>query len=89
MANYSKADLIKEVAEDLGFAQVNAKQLVDAVFDKITTHADAGDKVSLSGFGKFEMRDRAARTGRNPRTGEPAPVAAKRVLAFKPFKSKS
>ncbi|WP_321362618.1 HU family DNA-binding protein [uncultured Celeribacter sp.] len=89
MANYSKADLIKEVAEDLGFAQVNAKQLVDAVFDKITTHADAGDKVSIAGFGKFEMRDRAARTGRNPRTGDPVDIPASRNLAFKPFKSKS
>lgn len=89
MANFTKADLIKEIATDLGFAQSSTKEMVDAVFGKIAAHADAGDKVAIAGFGKFEMRERKARTGRNPSTGDPVEIAASRSLAFKPYKSKS
>jgi len=89
MANYTKTTLIDDIATDLGLAKTTTKEMVDAIFDKIAAQADAGVTVAIPGFGKFEMRERAARMGRNPATGQPIEIAASRSLAFKAFKGKS
>lgn len=65
----------------------DAAGAVDAVLDTITESLKAGEKVQLIGFGNFEVRDRAARKGRNPQTGEEIQIAASKVPAFKPGKA--
>ncbi|MGG3923542.1 HU family DNA-binding protein, partial [Geobacillus thermodenitrificans] len=66
----NKTELINAVAETSGLSKKDATKAVDAVFDSITEALRKGDKVQLIGFGNFEVRERAARKGRNPQTGE-------------------
>lgn len=89
MTTYSKTALVKDVAEALGFNQNNVKEMLDVTLAKIAERTEAGDAVNLPGFGKFEMKERAARTGRNPATGEAIAISASRRLTFKATKSKS
>jgi DNA-binding protein HU-beta len=84
MAN--KAELIESVATATGLNKKQSTAAVDAVFATITSELAKGEKVSLIGFGNFEVRDRAARTGRNPQTGAEIQIAASKVPAFKPGK---
>ena len=84
MAN--KAELINKVVDKTGLTKKNATAAVDAVFDTIQNALAQGDKLSLIGFGTFEVRDRAARTGRNPQTGKDIQIPASKVPAFKPGK---
>ncbi|WP_028402065.1 HU family DNA-binding protein [Ectobacillus panaciterrae] len=79
----NKTDLIYKVAEQAELTKKDATQVVDAVFDTILNALKAGDSVQLLGFGSFEVRERAARTGRNPQTGEEIEIAASKVPAFK------
>ena len=79
----NKAELIDAVAEAAGLSKKDATNAVDAVFGAVTTAVAKGDKVSLTGFGIFEKSDRAARTGRNPQTGEPVQIAATSVPKFR------
>ena len=72
----NKAELTAEVAERLKDADADARQYVDAVFDAIMRHVAAGERVQILGFGTFDSVTRAARTGRNPRTGAAIQVAA-------------
>jgi DNA-binding protein HU-beta len=81
----TKADLIAKVA-NLGVTKKMAGKVVDTIFDSITKALKRGDKVQLIGFGGFEVRRRAARTGRNPRTGESLRIPARRIPAFRPGK---
>lgn len=83
----NKKELIKAVVEDTEFPKKDVTTVVDAVFDKITEALKNGDKVKLSGFGNFEVRERAARKGRNPQTGEEIEIPASKAPAFKPAKS--
>ncbi|AOT56154.1 HU family DNA-binding protein [Weissella soli] len=83
MAN--KQDLINKVAE-AGFSKKDATTAVDATFTAISDLLAKGEKVQLIGFGTFEVRTRAARTGRNPQTGEEIKIAASQIPAFKPGK---
>lgn len=83
----NKTELIADVAEKAGISKKAAGEAVDAVFDSITDALKSGDKVTLIGFGTFEVRNRAARTGVNPATGKPIQIAASRVPAFKAGKS--
>jgi len=89
MSIYSKTDMIKDVAVALNFNQTSTRDLIDAVIAKITERASAGDTVNISGLGRFAMKTRKARIGRNPATGEPIQIAESRALGFKPSKSKS
>jgi DNA-binding protein HU-beta len=82
----TKQDLVNEVA-DIGITKKQAAMAVNAVFDSIKDALAAGDKVSLVGFGSFSVKKRAAREGRNPRTGKPLKIAAKKVPVFKPGKA--
>lgn len=83
----NKTDLINSVAEASDLSKKDATKAVDAVFDTILNALKNGEKVQLIGFGNFEVRERAARKGRNPQTGEEIEIAASRVPAFKPGKA--
>lgn len=82
----NKTDLVNLVAEKAEISKKDATKAVDALFDGIVEALAAGDKVQLIGFGNFETRERAARKGRNPQTGEEIEIAASKVPAFKPGK---
>jgi DNA-binding protein HU-beta len=79
----NKTELIDTVAANANLTKTDAGNAVDAVFDSITKTLADGDQVALVGFGTFSVSDRAARTGRNPRTGETINIAATRVPKFK------
>ena len=79
----NKNDLIDAVAERTGLAKSDAARAVEAVLGSITEALQRGDTVALSGFGSFVAKERAARTGRNPRTGEAIQIAASKVPGFK------
>jgi DNA-binding protein HU-beta len=83
----NKTDLINAVAEASELSKKDATKAVDAVFDTILDALKDGDKVQLIGFGNFEVRERAARKGRNPQTGEEIEIPASKVPAFKPGKA--
>ncbi|MFC4777555.1 HU family DNA-binding protein [Paenibacillus sp. GCM10023252] len=83
----NKTDLINKVAELSDLSKKDATKAVDAVFDAISDALQSGDKVQLVGFGNFEVRERQARKGRNPQTGEEIDIAASKMPAFKPGKS--
>jgi DNA-binding protein HU-beta len=78
----TKSELVRELAEDFELPRRQVTELMEALLDKITAVLKTGDKVQLTPFGQFRIRDRAARIARNPQTGEPVNVPAKRVLKF-------
>lgn len=80
----TKAQLADMLYEQIGLNKRESKDMVDAFFDLIGASLVAGDEVKLSGFGNFQMRVKAPRPGRNPRTGELIPIAARRVVTFHP-----
>lgn len=77
-------DLVNKVAEKTGLKKKDAELAVNSVFDSIEEALASGEKVQVIGFGTFETRSRAARSGRNPQTGETIEIAASTVPAFKP-----
>jgi DNA-binding protein HU-beta len=83
----TKVELVNAVAEKAGLTKKDADKAVAAVFAAITDSLKKGDKVQLIGFGTFEVRKRAARTGLNPRTKETIKIAATKVPAFKAGKA--
>ena len=83
----NKTDLVNAVAAETGFTKKDAEKAVASVLDQITEALKAGDKVQLVGFGTFEVRNRAAKPGHNPRTGEPMTVPASKLPAFKEGKA--
>jgi DNA-binding protein HU-beta len=83
----NKTELINAVAESSELSKKDATKAVDAVFDSILNALKDGDKVQLIGFGNFEVRERAARKGRNPQTGDEIEISASKVPAFKPGKA--
>ncbi len=80
----NKNDLINKVAEQTGLKKKDAEQAVNSVFAAIEEALAAGEKVQVIGFGTFETRKRAARSGRNPQTGEIIEIPESVVPAFKP-----
>jgi DNA-binding protein HU-beta len=83
----NKSELVNKVAEITELSKKDAAKAVDAVFDAIAEALQNGEKVQLVGFGNFEVRERSARKGRNPQTGEVIEIAASKTPAFKPGKS--
>ena len=83
----NRTDLIEKVVESTGVTKKEATAVVTAAFDAITEALVAGDKVQLIGFGTFETRERAARMGKNPQTGEAVEIAACKAPAFKAGKA--
>ncbi|RSL31561.1 HU family DNA-binding protein [Salibacterium salarium] len=82
----NKTDLINAVSEQADISKKDASKAVDAVFDSITETLKNGDKIQLVGFGSFEVRERAARKGRNPQTGDEIEIPATKNPAFRPGK---
>jgi integration host factor subunit beta len=82
----TKAELVEEVARASELNKRDAEVIVETVFDSIIGALHKGEKVELRGFGSFRTRERGPRRGRNPKTGEPVDVPAKRVPYFKPGK---
>lgn len=83
----NKAELIAAVAEKTGLSKKDTEKAVSAVFETIKDTLAKGDKVSVFGFGNFEVRERAARTGLNPQTKQPIKIAASKSPAFKAAKA--
>jgi DNA-binding protein HU-beta len=82
----NKGDLIHCVAKDVKVTKVQAAKAIDSVVDNITRTLKKGERTSLVGFGTFSISRRKARTGRNPQTGAPLRIPAKRVVKFTPGK---
>jgi integration host factor subunit alpha len=80
----TKADIVERVYKEAGFSKKEAAELVDLVFKVIKDTLARGEKVKISGFGNFSIRDKSTRIGRNPQTGEAMEISARRVLTFKP-----
>ena len=83
----NKTELITAVAEAAGLSKKDTEAAVNATLNAITASLKKGDKVQLVGFGSFEVKKRAARTGLNPRTKQPVKIAASKVPAFKAGKA--
>jgi integration host factor subunit beta len=82
----TKADLVEDVARAAELTKKDAERLVEIVFESIIETLNQGEKIELRGFGSFRVRERGARRGRNPKTGDPVNIPAKRVPYFKPGK---
>lgn len=80
----TKADIVERVYKEAGFSKKEAADLVDLVFKVIKDTLARGEKVKISGFGNFHLKDKDDRVGRNPQTGEAMMISARRVLTFKP-----
>ena len=83
----NKAELIAAVAEKTGLSKKDTEKALNVAFQTITASLEAGDKVQLVGFGVFDVKQREARIGRNPRTNETIQIAASRIPVFKPGKA--
>ena len=83
----NKAELIAAVADKTGLSKKDSEKALNATFETITASLEAGDKVQLVGFGVFEVKERGARIGRNPRTKVEIEIPASRVPAFKAGKA--
>jgi integration host factor subunit beta len=82
----TKAELVEDVARAAELTKKDAERLVEIVFESIIATLNSGEKIELRGFGSFRVRERGARRGRNPKTGDPVDIPAKRVPYFKPGK---
>ena len=83
----NKTELVETVAEEADISKSAAARALDAALDAVTQSLRDGEPVVLVGFGTFLVRERSARTGRNPQTGEPVDIAASKAAAFKPGKA--
>lgn len=80
----TKADIVERVYQEAGFSKKESAELVDLIFKVMKDTLSRGEKIKISGFGNFSIRDKATRMGRNPQTGDSMPISARRVLTFKP-----
>jgi integration host factor subunit alpha len=80
----TKADFAESLFDEVGLNKREAKEMVDLFFEEIKNSLEQGKPVKISGFGKFELRDKTGRPGRNPKTGEEIPITARRVATFRP-----
>ncbi len=79
----NKSELIEAIAESADISKAAAGRAIDAVVESVTNALKSGDQVTLIGFGTFSVKDRAARTGRNPQTGAEIQIAAAKIPSFK------
>lgn len=80
----TKADIIEAIYQKVGYSKKDAADMVELIFNTIKDTLAKGEKIKISGFGNFVVRDKKARTGRNPQTGDAIKISARRVLTFKP-----
>ena len=83
MATVTRTVLTDAVHREIGLPRRDAAELVDAVIEAISERLAAGETVKISSFGSFSIRDKGPRMGRNPKTGEPAPISPRRVVVFR------
>ena len=79
----TKSDIVEDLNNKIGLNKREAKELVDSVFETIKQTLINGEEVKVSGFSNFQLKDKPARPGRNPRTGEDVEITARRVVTFK------
>ena len=79
----TKASLCETLNDDLGLNKRESKEMIEQFYEEIRVALENGEQVKLSGFGNFDLRDKAPRPGRNPKTGEEVPITARRVVTFK------
>ena len=80
----TKAAMADRLFEELGLNKSEAKEIVELFFEEVRASLERNEQVKLSGFGNFDLRDKAERPGRNPKTGEEIPISARRVVTFRP-----
>ncbi len=80
----TKADIVEVIYGKVGFSRKESAEIVDLVFDLMKETLEGGEKIKISGFGNFIIREKQSRKGRNPQTGEEILISARRVLTFKP-----
>lgn len=80
----TKADIVDRIFEDVGFSKKEAAQVVELLFKVMKETLAKGEKIKISGFGNFVVREKKARRGRNPQTGDDLTISARKVLTFKP-----
>lgn len=80
----TKADIIQNVHDKLGFSKKDSAEIVESVFDIMKENLTRSEKIKISGFGNFVVKEKKARKGRNPQTGEEIEISSRKVLTFKP-----
>jgi len=80
----TKADIIEMIYSKIGFSKKESAEIVEMVFDTIKDTLQKGERIKISGFGNFVVRQKRSRVGRNPQTGEAIEILARRVLTFRP-----
>lgn len=80
----TKADIVEALYQKIGFSKKEAADLVELVFDEIKGSLSQGQKIKISGFGNFVVREKRSRMGRNPQTGESIEISSRKVLTFRP-----
>lgn len=80
----TKADLVEKIQVANGFSKKESAEMLETVFSIMKTTLESGEKLKISGFGNFEVKQKADRCGRNPQTGETMTIEARRILTFKP-----
>ena len=80
----TKAEIIEKIYSKIGFSKKESADIVELVFDTIKETLEKGEKIKISGFGNFVVRQKRPRVGRNPQTGEEIEISARRVLTFRP-----
>ncbi len=80
----TKAEIIEQIYEKVGFSKKESAEIVELVFDTMKETLERGEKIKISGFGNFVVRQKRPRIGRNPQTGEEIEITARRVLTFRP-----
>ena len=83
----NNAELVEQIAAANNLTKIDAKKIVDSIFDAITQAATKGDEIALNGFGKFKVKHSPAREGRNPASGETIKIATSRKLTFSAAKA--
>jgi len=79
----TKIDIIQNVCDKLSFSKKDSAKIVESVFDVMKDHLEKGEKIKISGFGNFVVKDKKSRRGRNPQSGQEIEITARRVLTFK------
>lgn len=82
----TKADLVEELYMMATYTKKESDDIVDGVFELLKSTLESGENIKISGFGNFEMTEKSSRRGRNPQTGDPLEIAARKILTFKPGK---
>ena len=81
---YTKASIIDAICEKIGLPKKDSTEIVEMLFDTMKNTLERGENLKISGFGSFTVRDKKARLGRNPQTGDAMEITARRVVTFKP-----